>query len=64
MVCALKTEFPIRDFEMSNKGWCSNLVIFAFEQPLAIPIVPPVKKRDEGQKKVRIKSKDKQNLEN
>lgn len=38
-------------------------MIFAFEQPQAILVVPPVWKRDEGQKKVEKKLKDKQKLE-
>lgn len=39
------------------------ILIFAIEESLAILIVPPVWKRDEGQKKVKMKLTDKQKLE-
>lgn len=45
------------------KAVAAILMIFAIEESLAILIVPPVWKRDEGQKKVRMKLTDKQKLE-
>lgn len=45
------------------KAVVAILMIFAIEESLAILIVPPVWKREEGQKKVRMKLTDKQKLE-
>lgn len=45
------------------KAVVAILMIFAIEKSLAILIVPLVWKRDEGQKKVKMKLTDKQKLE-